>query len=1092
MKHFILHIYLLLSCVQLYAQKEHFEYYTIQDGLVQSRVKEIIQDKDGYMWFATNGGVSRYDGISFRNYTTKEGLINNRLTKVFESNSGDIWITTLFGLSRIEFDQFKDKYIIQNIDKKAGLVSNAVFCISQVNDSIVWVGTARGINKLLIKEAKDPYYKREAKVIESIDNTKGLLSNSVNDLLVDNNGDVWLSYIGSGVSRYDVVDQKFHHFGIEEGLSSNTINDLFLDEDGNVWCASGNGVNVIVPNQIGEYKIYNTTHIPELKDLNVRAVVQDFNGDILLGANQLFKLHIKDHFLTDDPIRLTKVIDRDNGLKEYAIQSFCQDHEKNIWMGTFNFGAIRYSYSGFQHFDESFGFSSNRIQSILEDSKDRVWVGTNDHINILETDADDNLKISVLDKDHYGNELPRSYRSIFEDSRGHIWLGSTEGLLEYVDGKIYKYTTKDGLSHNYVLDIFEDSRGNLWFATFGGLSLLEQESRMGYNRKHFKVYTVKDGLPNNQITAIVEDNAGNILLGTKNGLVKYDGYVFNNLNKESGLINNSIISLKKDKKGMIWIVTMAGISVFDDNIFKNFNTKNGLNSDTPYLLEIDELGHVWVGTNKGLNEIIFDDRYDVSYVKHYGLNDGIITSEFNQDAVHIDSKGVLWFGTQTGIVKFDRSMYCGHSEAPKVKIDQVRVFLKQAELPKDHKFNYDQNHITFDFVGLSFSHPDKIRYQFMLEGLDKDWYPVTIENFATWSNIPNGKYTFLLRSMNHNGVWNDDPLKFAFKVIPPFWKTNWFKILLVAIIITILYLFIKFRLRRLEKARELLQQKVLKRTQALYAKNEELVVEQERTKKILEDLKNRDKDITDSLNYAKRIQEAIMPPDDVVQSILPKSFVYFKPQGIVSGDFYWIHEEDDDLFVTVVDCTGHGVPGALMSIVGFELLVQAVNIKGLKKPAEILFEMNKGIRSTLRQSEDEDSIKDGMDVSLIRFNRKSNIVEYAGAFNPLYYVRDNQMEVVRGNRFPIGIFDGSQIKCFDNHEIEHKEGDVFYIFSDGYADQFGGPNNKKFKYKPFRDMLLDVSSKSFYDQQRILHERLVDWKGQNEQIDDICVIGFSF
>jgi len=129
--------------------------------------------------------------------------------------------------------------------------------------------------------------------------------------------------------------------------------------------------------------------------------------------------------------------------------------------------------------------------------------------------------------------------------------------------------------------------------------------------------------------------------------------------------------------------------------------------------------------------------------------------------------------------------------------------------------------------------------------------------------------------MNHNGIWNDDPLKFAFKVIPPFWKTNWFKILLVAIIITILYLFIKFRLRRLEKARELLQQKVLKRTQALYAKNEELVVEQERTKKILEDLKNRDKDITDSLNYAKRIQEAIMPPDDVVQSILPKSFVYF-------------------------------------------------------------------------------------------------------------------------------------------------------------------------------------------------------------------------
>ena len=181
-----------------------------------------------------------------------------------------------------------------------------------------------------------------------------------------------------------------------------------------------------------------------------------------------------------------------------------------------------------------------------------------------------------------------------------------------------------------------------------------------------------------------------------------------------------------------------------------------------------------------------------------------------------------------------------------------------------------------------------------------------------------------------------------------------------------------------------------------------------------------------------------------------------------------------------------------MSIVGFKLLAQAVNIKDLRKPSEILFEMNKGVRSTLRQSEDENSVKDGMDVSLVRFNRKTKLVEYAGAFNPLYYVRDGEVQVVRGNRFPIGIFDGSQIESFDNHEFIQKDGDVFYIFSDGYADQFGGPNNKKFKYKPFREMLLEISSQPFSQQQTIIHNRLVDWKGQNEQVDDICVIGFSF
>lgn len=1090
MNKLLFYIVFVLVSVSVFSQKERFEYYSIQDGLIQSRVKDIIQDKDGYVWFATNGGVSRYDGNEFINYTTKEGLVNNRISRVFEGRNGDVWVATLFGLSRIEFDQFKNKYVIQNITKKEGLVSNAVYAINQVNDSIFWVGTARGINELVLSSSDSTGFKKIAKVKALYNNKNGLLSNSINDIVVDDSRNVWISYNGSGVSMFDSRRRTFEHFGINEGMSSNTINDLFIDKDQNVWCASGNGVNLIVRSELGGYTVYNSSNISQIKDLNIRSITQDFNGDILVASNKIFKLRYNQLLIQDYPIELVSIMGKKNGLSEYTILSLFQDHEKNIWIGTFNFGAISYTYSGFQFLDQDFNFSNQRIQDIYEDKSRRVWVATGDYLNIVTPLPNNEYKVELIDKDHKGNKLPKSYRVIHEDSKGYMWFGSTEGLIEYHSGKYTRYSTYDGLTHNFVQDIYEDSEGNLWFATFGGVSLLSKEQRNSA-RKEFKNYTIKDGLPHNQVTSIIENEKGHILFGTRKGLVKYDGYLFQTFNKDDGLINNFITSIKKDKKGRVWLVTASGLSLFEDDKFKNYTTKEGLNSDTPYLLEIDDLGHVWVGTNKGLNELKLNDRDSIENVKHYGLDNEIMNSEFNSGAVMKDSRGVLWFGMQTGILKFDRSLFCNEAEEPKVKINQVRVFLKSFDIPSDRTFSYDENHITFDFIGFGYNRTDKVKYQYKLEGLDKDWFPVTEENFATWSNIPHGKYTFLLKACSKNGIWNEEPVKYDFRIIPPFWKTKWFIILCVITFGGGLFAAVKYRLRRLEIARKLLQFKVLERTKELKEKNNQLVKEQDKTKKVLEELRLRDKDITDSLNYAKRIQEAIMPPDEIINEILPKSFVYFKPKGIVSGDFFWIHEEGDDLFVTVVDCTGHGVPGALMSIVGFKLLVQAVNIKGLIKPAEILFEMNKGVRGTLRQTTDEDSVKDGMDVSLVKYNKKTRVVEYAGAFNPLYYVRNGEMNVLRGNRFPIGIFDGDQIKAFDNHEFQLEKGDTFYIFSDGYVDQFGGSLNKKFKYKPFREMLLQLSEYEFSEQKEKLHQRLVDWKGQNEQIDDICIIGFS-
>ena len=540
------------------------------------------------------------------------------------------------------------------------------------------------------------------------------------------------------------------------------------------------------------------------------------------------------------------------------------------------------------------------------------------------------------------------------------------------------------------------------------------------------------------------------------------------------------------------MVTASGVALFEGKTFKNFNTKNGLNSDTPYFLELAKNGKVWIGTNKGLNVLSLNEQYEIQHIEYYGIDQSVLNGELNQNAVFKDDHGRLWFGSQKGVIRYNDELRYAHNIASQINIQNIRIFLKNHEIPRNHEYEWDQNHFTFDYGAISFSGSDDMQYQYMVEGLDDQWFPWSSVRSATWSNIPPGNYIFKVRSRNSAGMVNNEPVEFSFKVVPPFWKTLGFQIGVLLLIGSLVFFTLRYRLKQLEKSRILLKQKVAERTQEINEKNKELQNEQKRTKKILEELRLRDKDITDSLKYAKRIQEAIMPPNDYVRSVLPSSFVYYRPKGIVSGDFYWVHEEGDDIYIAVVDCTGHGVPGALMSIVGFKLLVQAVGLKALNKPSEILFEMNQGVRTTLRQTVDEDSVKDGMDVALMKYNRKTKKGEFAGAFNPLYQVRNGELNVFRGNRFPIGIFDGKQIKYFDNHEFQVEPGDSFYMFSDGYADQFGGPNNKKFKYKPFRQLLLDGSSMTFHEQEKKLHSTMIDWRGPNEQIDDICVMGFSF
>jgi serine phosphatase RsbU (regulator of sigma subunit) len=249
------------------------------------------------------------------------------------------------------------------------------------------------------------------------------------------------------------------------------------------------------------------------------------------------------------------------------------------------------------------------------------------------------------------------------------------------------------------------------------------------------------------------------------------------------------------------------------------------------------------------------------------------------------------------------------------------------------------------------------------------------------------------------------------------------------------------------------------------------------------------KDLTDSITYAKRIQQAIMAPIAVAEGVLGNSFIIYLPKDLVSGDFYFVEEKNESIYFSAVDCTGHGVPGALMSVVGFNYLHQAIMEKHIHEPNEILSYLDEGVNDRLRQTGGESGIKDGMDLGLCAFNRETSVLQYAGAYNPLYLVNREGLTETKADKLPIGMNDDGVVDIYTNHSYQLEEGDCVYLFSDGYADQFGGPRGKKFKYKQLRQVLEEIHDMPMLEQKHALINRFEEWRGDEPQIDDVLIMG---
>jgi len=385
------------------------------------------------------------------------------------------------------------------------------------------------------------------------------------------------------------------------------------------------------------------------------------------------------------------------------------------------------------------------------------------------------------------------------------------------------------------------------------------------------------------------------------------------------------------------------------------------------------------------------------------------------------------------------------------------------------ELSYKDNFISFEFVALDYIFPEKNKYSFTMDGLDNNWSPPSTRRYVSYTNLPGGDYIFRIKASNSDGVWNNEGVAVHIKVIPPWWKTNAFYAFCVIFSIAFIFGFIRFRTASIEKEKKILEQKVAERTAELAQKN---------------------KDITSSIQYAKRIQDAILPTKEQIHKHFPDSFVLFKPKDIVSGDFYWFGEKMGRKIAACVDCTGHGVPGAFMSMIGTNLLNQIILENGITEPAAILSALNQGVRTALKQGiQSEIETTDGMDIALCSIDMNAKEVQFSSALRHLIIISNGKIEKVDGNKFPIG---GAQLdteRIFTNHLKFLKKGDILYMFSDGYADQFGGEKGKKFMIKRLHTLLLSIYLFSMPEQKTLLEKELENWKGNHSQVDDVLVIG---
>ena len=795
----------------------NFKNYSNDAGLPQSQVYTIYQARNGYLWIGTlGGGVSKFDGITFTNFTTSDGLNENHVRTICEDSAGDIWFGTNEGVCRYDGSTFFHFSGGNNLDNS--IVRN----IMEDSSGNLWFGTENGA------------WVYDKKTVRSFTKKNGLPDDVIMSILQDREGKIWFGTEKGGVSRFD--NSTFTNFSVPDGLPDNTVYSILEDRKGNLWFGTHGGVSKYDGKTFTNYTV-------------------------------------------------------DDGLSGNVIKAIIEDREGNFWFGTEGGGISKFNGTAFSYITEKNGLSSNVVWSMLEDREGNIWIGT--YRGGLDKYSGDTFTL-FSSKDGLGDDV---IRSILIDHQGNFWFGTFRGGVSRFDGKsVTTFTTKDGLIDNFVLTISEDRKGNLWFGTYNGISKYDGkrfhnitrtdglpddvvraicEDRRGniwigtnkgglsrYNRETLTNFTAADGLIDDQITSIVEDRDGIIWIGTLKGICNYDGKAFTNISQKCGLKQNMIYSIVEDKTGNLWFAAYGEGILFKsrDCSFRVFSSKDGLNNDNAVSIAFDDSGKLWIGTENGLCQMDAAEYENTGrkVFKHYGKEEGIVGIECIHNSICKDNNGNIWVGTVMGAVKYNPRGDKPNTVRPLTHITGLRPMFEgnllsehaegsspRSGLPIGLRLPYNENYLSFDFIGLSFTMPEKVRYRYKLDGFDTLWIPGGGSGHADYPNLPPGRYTFNVIACNNDGLWNETPASFRFEIVPPFWRTWWFYMLCAAGAAVSLYASVKIRFRRLKKQQELLEEKVRIGTR-------DLKKEKEKVEKINLELESRVRERTSELTKANQ------------------------------------------------------------------------------------------------------------------------------------------------------------------------------------------------------------------------------------------------
>lgn len=807
-----------------------FQTISVDDGLSQSSVFSVLQDKRGFIWLGTNDGLNRYDGYRFVVYKpdpeNNHSITGNRIFVIYEDKQGTLWVGTEGGLNR--YDRARDRFdaYVHNDNDPKSLINNQVHSICEDKAGRLWIGTRRGIS------IYDPNKGTFENVVNVPRNNSSLSNNFVWNIYKDKTNNIWVG-TDRGLNKYDYNAKCFQRFYLSGDTTNrfyrNTVFSIYEDSYHSLWVGTRGGLFKKASGENSFKLIANAPSNPHsLSHNNVYSILEDANKNLWIGTlgGGVNILSLPEYEKNPGKAEYFEVYKNDaknaSSLSNNFVWSLFKDRSGIVWVGT-DIGLNRFDpfYKRFNLLREDPGnvnsLVSNDVTSILVDRDNLIWLGTRNGLSCY-----DPVKRTF---NNYTATHPREIglkenfiKSLYEDNDRNVWIGTNGGGLICYNKSTRKsrvYLAEPGragkLSDNKIMSICEDKQGILWLGTLGGLNRFDKKTGQF---TFFKTNMQNPkSISNDYVLVVFEDHEGILWIGTNDGLNKFEPakQKFTRYQvvpgKKNGLSNSLIMSIAEDRDGTLWIGTNGGLHAFDKKTerFTRFADINAPVNNSIYGILQDKENNLWLSTNKGL--VKFNPH--TKAVRNYTKADRMQSNQFNSGAAFLAKDGCMYFGGINGLNYFFPSKILNNPVLPQVAITDFQIMNKHITInensplknsiteSKEIVLSYSDNVFSFEFAALHFAQPFENTYKYMLEGFDKEWQLSGTRRFVTYTNLDPGEYVFHVKGANNDGLWSEPGAILKVIIVPPFWHRWWFIVTICLLISALIYLGFYLRMRQL-------------------------------------------------------------------------------------------------------------------------------------------------------------------------------------------------------------------------------------------------------------------------------------------------------